>query len=96
MARHNDYTLKEALQSLVNSYKLDGKLNEVKVINSWQKLMGPVVANRTGNIFIRDKKLFVTLTSAPLREELSMAKSKIIEMINKEAGAEVITDVVFH
>jgi len=95
MRGNNEHSLKDAIQQLVKTYKIEGKLNEVKLINSWARLMGPMIAHRTGELSIRDKKLFVKLTSAPLREELNMARPKIISMLNAEAGAEVIVEIIF-
>lgn len=96
MARSNDISLKEAIERLVKTYKIEGKLNEVKLLNSWEKLMGAMVANRTNELFIRDRKLFVLLSSASLREELNMNRKKILQLLNQEAGAEVIDEVVFN
>jgi len=95
MKRSSEVSLKEALAQLVDAYRIGGKLNETRVIAAWPKLMGPVVANRTSGMYIRNRKLFVKLTSAPLREELIMAREKIIAALNDEAGAAVIDDVVF-
>jgi len=96
MARSNDKSLKEAIEQLVKTYKIEGKLNEVKLLSSWEKLMGTMVAKRTNELFIRDRKLFVLLSSASLREELNMSRNKILEMLNQEAGAHVIDEVVFN
>ena len=95
MRGKTEHSLKEAIEQLVKTYRMEGKLNEVKLISSWARLMGPMIAHRTGDIFIRDKKLFVKLTSAPLREELNNARPKIVSMLNAEAGAEVIDEIVF-
>jgi hypothetical protein len=94
MFRGNEKTLKEAINEMLESYKLKGKLNEVKAINSWEKLMGKVISNRTTEIFISSRKLYIRLNSAPLREELSYARTKIIDMINKEVGEKVIEEVI--
>ena len=95
MSRANEYTLKEAIEKLLKTYRLDGKLNEVKLVNSWEKVMGKMIANHTKNIFISKKKLFITLDSAALREELFYAKAKIVKMLNDEVGGQVIEEVVF-
>ena len=57
--------------------------------------MGPTVANRTTKIYFRDKKLFVYLNSAPLREELFNGRDKIIKLLNEEAGTEIIEEIIF-
>ena len=93
--KSNDSTLKEALESMIKSYRLEDKMNHVKVINAWEKVMGPAVAHRTVEIKIMDQTLVVTLSSSSLRQELFMAKEKIIESLNEEVKAKVITEIVF-
>ncbi len=89
------YTLKEAIDELLNAYKIRGKFNETYLISSWSRIMGPAIANRTGKIYISNKKLYVQITSAPLKSELGMSKSKIIEILNREAQTVVVEDVIF-
>jgi len=93
--KNNGQSLKEVIGDLLKAYKLDGRLNEVKLINSWEKVLGKVIAKHTKEMFINKKKLFVTLDSAALRDELSFAKSKLVKMLNEEAGMEVIDEIVF-
>ena len=90
----NEESLGQAIERLLKVYQLDGRVQEAKVINGWEKLLGPVVAKHTGEIFIKDRVLHVRLDSAALRQELSFGRSRIVEMLNKEAGSEVITDVL--
>ena len=57
--------------------------------------MGKAVALKTQEVFISKGKLFVRLSSAPLKHELFMAKSRVLEIINSEVGEEVVSEVVF-
>ncbi|MBN1199413.1 MAG: DUF721 domain-containing protein [Bacteroidales bacterium] len=94
MKRFNDLTLREAIQEFLNTYRLDEKLLQRKVVESWGAVMGKMVSNHTTDLHIRNKKLYVKVDSAALRSELSYARTKICEALNKEAGAEVITEVI--
>ena len=87
--------LKEAIDAMLKAYKIDGKVNETKVIESWETLMGKSIAARTTELKFRYKKLYVTLNSAPLRQELAMSKSKLIELLNKDFPVKVVEDVIF-
>ena len=87
--------LKESLQALVNAYKLQGKLNEVTIVESWEKIMGKAIAIKTQEIYFRHGKLFVRIASAPLKHELVMAKTKVIDLINAQVGVRAIEEVVF-
>lgn len=94
MSKHNEHSLKDAIDLLLKTYKLDEKLAEKRLISSWEKVMGGMIAKHTTDIYIKHKQLFVTLDSAALRNELLLAKSKIVKMLNDAVGTEVINEVV--
>jgi predicted nucleic acid-binding Zn ribbon protein len=94
LSKHNEHTLKEAIDQLLKVYRLDGKLAEHKLIASWEQVMGVMIAKHTKDLYIKHKQLFVTLDSAALRNELSLARNKIVKLLNEEAGSEVITEVI--
>ncbi len=58
-------------------------------------MMGPAIATRTKRLYVRDGKLYIELSSAPLRNELVNAKQKLIQLVNRDMGSEVVTDVIF-
>lgn len=95
MSKHNEHTLKDAINAMMKSYKLDEKMAQNKLLNSWDSIMGKMIAKHTKDLSIKQKQLFVTLDSSALRNELVMAKSKIISLLNEHAGKEIITDIVF-
>lgn len=95
MSRHNEYKLKDAIELLLKTYKIDEKLDEKKLIGSWNNIMGKMISKHTTDIYIKNKQLNVHLDSAALKNELLLSKSKIIQLLNESAGKEVITDVKF-
>ncbi len=95
MRKSNDQTMKEAVEGMLKAFRLDDKLRQVKLVESWEQIMGPTVANRTEDISIIGKKLFIKLNSASLRQELFQEREKILQRLNDEAGGNVIEEVVF-
>lgn len=95
MKKNNERTLKEAIEGMLDAYKIKHKLEEVRLIDSWERVMGKSVANRTEKIVIHNRILYITLVSATVRAELAYAKEKIIERLNEEAGSDVIDDILF-
>ncbi|HKR04432.1 MAG TPA: DUF721 domain-containing protein [Bacteroidia bacterium] len=95
MRNSNTQSIKEVIEELINAYKLRGKLNEVRLQHSWEELMGSAVNKRTKEIYLRDKKLFIRLTSAPLKEELFYSSEKIKKMLNELLEGEYIEEVKF-
>ena len=95
MRRTNDKSLKEAIEQMLQVYKLRQKLDETTLVLAWPEMMGKTVANKTKEIFIRNKKLFVRIESAVVKNELVMIRSLIIEKMNERIGSSVVEEVVF-
>ena len=55
--------------------------------------MGPSVTKYTVKIEVEKRILFVKLSNAALKQELSYARQKIKKMLNDEVGEEVLLDV---
>ena len=94
MSKNNEHSLKEAIDHLLKTYKLDDRIAERRLVSSWESVMGVMIAKHTTDIYIKHQQLFVTLDSAALRNELSLAKSKIVKMLNDGAGRNVINEVI--
>jgi predicted nucleic acid-binding Zn ribbon protein len=87
--------LKEAIDMMLDKYRLRNRFDQSYVVAHWGKIMGSTIGSRTKNVYIRDRTLFLQIESAPLRNELVRAKSKIIELINREMKTNLVDDVVF-
>src|SRR5438477_12264973 len=85
----NDQSMRDALAEMLQAFRLQDKYQQQKLIVSWERVMGKVIANRTRKIFFSHKKLFICVDSASLREELFNAQEKIKKMLNEEAGVVV-------
>ncbi|MGE6220318.1 DUF721 domain-containing protein [Nubsella zeaxanthinifaciens] len=95
MRKPNDITLKQAIEKLLNHYKLRGKFDETGIVAMWPEIMGTAVANRTKQIYVHQKKLFVRIESSVVKNELLIVKSAIVDKLNEKTGSQVITDIVF-
>ncbi|MBL6649187.1 MAG: DUF721 domain-containing protein [Flavobacteriaceae bacterium] len=88
-------SLKKILNNLIdNSNKLNSGLNNIKVQNLWKDIMGKNVNSYTDEIFLKNTTLYVHLSSSVLRQELNYGRQKIIDMLNKELGKEIIKKIV--
>ena len=88
-------SLKSAFSELLKSYKLESKYNAAKIMKDWPELVGKPIANRTAKIRISNGKITVYLTSAPLKQELNMSKSKILTLLRNKYGEETVKDIIF-
>jgi predicted nucleic acid-binding Zn ribbon protein len=95
MRKTNDKTLKEAIEQMLNVYKIKRRFDETGIITAWPDLVGKSVANRTKELFVRDKKLFLRIESSVIKNELMLMRRQIIEKINNEAKSVLIEEIIF-
>lgn len=84
----------DVLKEIIQVNKLQSGIDQISVQDAWINLMGNGVNSYTQNVALRGGILYVKLTSAVLRQELSYEKQKIITMINEELRRDVIKDVI--
>ena len=84
----------DAIQNMLDTFRISDKFNETDLIDSWAKVMGEPIAKRTNKVYIREKKLYVHVNSAPLKHELNMSRDKILVLLTKEMGKPVVNEVV--
>jgi predicted nucleic acid-binding Zn ribbon protein len=94
MERKEIKRIDSLLQQFVKSNKLERGLAEHRLMRSWRDLLGITVAKKTRSLNIRNRKLFVTLHSSVVRNELEMIKETLIAKLNEAAGMDVIDDIV--
>lgn len=79
---------------MLQAYRIEDRFDETGLVASWERVMGTPIAKRTSKIYIHDKKLFVYLTSAPLRHELMMSRDRILVLLTKEFGKPIVNEVI--
>jgi predicted nucleic acid-binding Zn ribbon protein len=95
MFSSNEHRLKEIISSLIGQYRLGSKLNEIKITESWEGVVGPMIKKHTLEIKVRNSKLFVKLDSPALKNELSYSRKKLTGLLNNAVGSEVINEIIF-
>ena len=90
----NQQPLKEVIDDWLAKHPAADKAKETRVAHLWGALLGPSVKNRTTSMYFRNGILQVKLDSSVLRNELSFAKSSIIENMNKELGEKVVLEII--
>lgn len=84
----------DVLKEFISQNKLESGMDVVNVREAWKNLMGNGVNSYTTEIQLKGSTLYVALSSAVLREELTYGKDKIIKMINEELRKDLVTHLV--
>jgi predicted nucleic acid-binding Zn ribbon protein len=94
MKRGNDQPLKDALNELLDTYHLKERVNELRLKENWENIFGKTIARYTQKISVRNKKLFVTIDSASLRQELTFNKEAMIGRINESIAPGFVEEII--
>lgn len=86
--------LEAAFKELLKAYRLEDKYQEKLLVSSWPQLVGNTIASRTESVYIKEKKLFVKVSSGPIKKELQMNRSKVMSLIEDKVGTGVITELI--
>lgn len=86
--------MKDAIQQFMKSYGLQDRYLQTRILTEWPKIMGKTIANHTTDIYVKDRKLIIHVDSAPLKQELTMGKPKMVALINQALDANIIDDII--
>lgn len=95
MINTNSQPVHDILLAWLRAQGLETPLLEYRVVQAWPEVMGEVIGRYTRQVFVKDGKLQVQLTSPSLRQNLMMEHKRIAQKLNDHVGTYVISDVCF-
>jgi hypothetical protein len=93
--QHESKKIGSILKEMIEGNPLEKGIDSVRIREVWEQQMGTSILAYTEEIMLKNNTLFVTLSSAVLREELSYGKEKIINLLNESLDKEVVKKIVF-
>lgn len=87
--------LGDVLEVLIDRMNIRARLEEAKVVDTWQQLAGPEVCAVMDGARVQGRKLFVRITSAARRQEMHLDRSGWRDRLNEQLGDERIDEIVF-
>lgn len=92
----NNIELKNLINTFLKKNKLEKGLLNIEVKKAWFDLMNNGIANYTNDVSLRNKTLYIKLSSPALKEELSYGKEKLIKLINEKLEEDVVEKIVLN
>ncbi len=84
-----------AIKELAQHLGLEKNLEEYQALTSWQEVVGEQIAKVTQAQRMENGVLFVSVSTAPWRAELSMKRMEIMQKINAMLGKSVVKEIRF-
>lgn len=94
MRKSNTQSISDVLKETFKLLKIDHKLKELELMNSWKDVVGVYIANKTKDMYIKNKVLFVKVDSSVVRNELLIIRESLISRLNSAVNQEVIAGIV--
>jgi len=94
MKRSNSEQVGNVVMQYLRQCGLETPLYEFRVVDAWPRVVGEALASYTQDLNIYNQVLFVRVSSSVVRNELMMRRSDLVSRLNREAGAQVITQIV--
>jgi hypothetical protein len=99
MSQHNENaswkTASDVLLGLVPQLANTAQWREYQVWQVWEEVVGEAFARKARPSKIRNGKLFVTVSSSALMQELQFMKARLRDRINQKLGAGAVKDLQF-
>jgi predicted nucleic acid-binding Zn ribbon protein len=93
--KDNIQTLGDALQLLIKSLGIETQVEQYKIFDVWNDVVGEQVAKVAAPQRVHNGVLVVSVTNAPWRNELTFRKREILEKIHSKTNSQSITDIKF-
>ena len=86
-------SIKDLTKEFYEKDKIKKGLRDITIYETWKKISDIKILERTKKVFTKGNKLYIQITSAPLRNELTNNKVSIMRKLNKEH--KLIEDLYF-
>lgn len=86
--------INKVLQRYLRLAGLETPLQQRRLISAWPSVTGVTVARYTDRLFIKNQTLYVHITNAALRSDLSLMRAQLVKRLNAAVGGGlVIADI---
>ena len=93
MKRTEAETVGQIITRLLKAENLESKFDEQRVAALWPEVAQGITRSTVDRL-VPAHLLYVTISSAALRNELMLNRSRLVDRINDFIGKKVITDII--
>lgn len=94
MRENRTQKIDELVDAVLKQMGLYQKYKESEVSRVWGDVVGQMIASRTRDVKVYEGKLYVTFSSAVVKNEMMMVKEGLIKALNDKLGAEVVKEII--
>lgn len=91
MERQEAKSLGDLLRQAVEESQGAFGFDEINAINAWPVVIGSGIARKTMRPYVKAGVMYIRVPAAPLRHELNMMRTALMQAINREASRDYDT-----
>jgi predicted nucleic acid-binding Zn ribbon protein len=95
MKRNEPTAVGGVMPAYFEALGIQDKVNEAILMLAWNEQMGQVISKKTTHLEVKNRVLYVSISSAPLRGNLLLKREQLVRLLNDSVGTQVIDDIVF-
>ena len=88
------YSMSEAINLLLEKSQWKPKIQELRMKQEWEQIVGKTISKYTKQINLYQKKLTITTDVPALNQELHLGKAQLIQNINEYFKERVVEDII--
>ncbi len=96
MKKYKPQKIEKILNSVLAEHGYIDSYYKAEIINKWPKIVGEKISEFTKCTEFKDGILYVQVTSAPWRQEISFLKRDLIQKIKRESSIRGLKDIRFY
>jgi hypothetical protein len=86
--------MSEAINLLLEKSQWKPKIQELRMKQEWEQIVGKTISKYTKQINLYQKKLTITTDVPALNQELHLGKAQLIQNINEYFKERVVEDII--
>jgi len=87
--------ISQIVRQALQQHNLEGKMLEHRAAMIWPEVVGPVINRQTVERRVENGVMWARIASAPMRNELMMQRTALVNALNKCLGSDVIKEIRF-
>lgn len=96
MFRRKVKPVNDIVLEILRAQGLETPLLQKRLIDAWDAVVGPTIAQYTGEKYIKNQTLMVKINNPALRADLNMMRTTLKDKLNSAVNAQVIANLILY
>jgi len=88
------YSIGEAINLLFEKSRWKPKVNELRMRQEWEEIVGKTISKYTRSVGLYNKTLTIYTDVAALKQELQLGKEQLVTRINEYFQERVVEEII--